>query len=75
VRRTSIGLWANAYQNGLARPSGLIYILGVLFTSAPLVENRQRLRQAARNIKTFLAGRNDTPDLRRGEHGLTAAAP
>ena len=24
-----------------------------------LVENRQRLRQAARNIKSFLSGRND----------------
>jgi hypothetical protein len=32
-----------------------------------LVENRQRLRQATRNIKTFLAGRNDTADLRRAQ--------
>ena len=32
-----------------------------------LVENRQRLRQATRNIKTFLAGRNDTAELRRAE--------
>ncbi|HJU15690.1 MAG TPA: LL-diaminopimelate aminotransferase [Stellaceae bacterium] len=30
-----------------------------------LVENRQRLRQAARNIKSFLTGRNDTAELRR----------
>jgi alanine-synthesizing transaminase len=30
-----------------------------------LVENRQRLRQAARNIKSFLAGRNETAELRR----------
>ena len=29
-----------------------------------LVENRQRLRQAARNIKAFLAGRNDTAEMR-----------
>src|SRR6202171_2807169 len=29
-----------------------------------LVENRQRLRQATRNIKAFLAGRNDTADIR-----------
>jgi alanine-synthesizing transaminase len=29
-----------------------------------LVENRQRLRQAARNIKAFLAGRNDTEPRR-----------
>ena len=32
-----------------------------------LVENRQRLRQATRNIKAFLAGRNDTADLRRAQ--------
>jgi alanine-synthesizing transaminase len=30
-----------------------------------LVENRQRLRQAARNIKAFFAGRNDAAELRR----------
>jgi alanine-synthesizing transaminase len=30
-----------------------------------LVENRQRLRQACRNIKAFLSGRNDSPELRR----------
>jgi alanine-synthesizing transaminase len=30
-----------------------------------LVENRQRLRQAARNIKSFLSGRNETAELRR----------
>jgi alanine-synthesizing transaminase len=29
-----------------------------------LVENRQRLRQAARNIKAFLAGRNEAPPPR-----------
>jgi alanine-synthesizing transaminase len=29
------------------------------FVRIALVENRQRLRQAARNIKAFLAGRND----------------
>ncbi|MGH7098776.1 MAG: LL-diaminopimelate aminotransferase [Stellaceae bacterium] len=29
-----------------------------------LVENRQRLRQAARNIKSFLAGRNEAAELR-----------
>jgi alanine-synthesizing transaminase len=34
-----------------------------------LIENRQRLRQAARNIKAFLAGRNDAAEARR----LTAA--
>ncbi len=36
------------------------------FVRIALVENRQRLRQATRNIKTFLSGRNDT-------HGLAAA--
>jgi alanine-synthesizing transaminase len=30
-----------------------------------LVENRQRLRQAARNIKAFLAGRNEAAEWRR----------
>jgi alanine-synthesizing transaminase len=30
-----------------------------------LVENRQRLRQASRNIKAFLSGRNETAELRR----------
>jgi alanine-synthesizing transaminase len=44
------------------------------FVRIALVENRQRLRQATRNIRTFLSGRNDTPDQRRGESGLTAAA-
>jgi alanine-synthesizing transaminase len=44
------------------------------FVRIALVENRQRLRQATRNIRTFLSGRNDTPDLHRGESGLTAAA-
>src|ERR1700722_13588128 len=37
------------------------------FVRIALVENRQRLRQATRNIKTFLAGRNDTAELRRAE--------
>jgi alanine-synthesizing transaminase len=45
------------------------------FVRIALVENRQRLRQATRNIKTFLSGRNDTADLRRGERGVTASAP
>src|SRR5579864_4053406 len=35
------------------------------FVRIALVENRQRLRQATRNIKAFLAGRNDLPELRR----------
>ena len=37
------------------------------FVRIALVENRQRLRQATRNIKAFLAGRNDTTDLRRAQ--------
>jgi alanine-synthesizing transaminase len=43
------------------------------FVRIALVENRQRLRQAARNIKSFLAGRNDLPELRRAAR-LPAAA-
>ena len=41
------------------------------FVRIALVENRQRLRQAARNIKTFLSGRNFTGDLRTGDRALT----
>ena len=37
------------------------------FVRIALVENRQRLRQATRNIKAFLAGRNDSADLRRAQ--------
>jgi len=44
------------------------------FVRIALVENRQRLRQATRNIKTFLSGRNDIPELGRGEQSLTAAS-
>jgi alanine-synthesizing transaminase len=43
------------------------------FVRIALVENRQRLRQAARNIKSFLAGRNDLPELRRRERVAVAA--
>jgi alanine-synthesizing transaminase len=35
------------------------------FVRIALVENRHRLRQATRNIKAFLSGRNDAADLRR----------
>ncbi len=42
------------------------------FVRIALVENRQRLRQATRNIKAFLAGRNDTPALRRPTHAAAA---
>src|SRR6516225_9899214 len=41
------------------------------FVRIALVENRQRLRQAARNIKTFLSNRNYTTDLRFGDRALT----
>ncbi len=44
------------------------------FVRIALVENRQRLRQATRNIKAFLSGRNDTPDLRRDTQDLAAAS-
>ena len=39
-----------------------------------LVENRQRLRQATRNIKAFLQGRNDSAELRRAERHVAVAA-
>src|SRR5437868_6608493 len=35
------------------------------FVRIALVEHNQRLRQATRNIKAFLAGRNDSAELRR----------
>jgi alanine-synthesizing transaminase len=44
------------------------------FVRIALVENRQRLRQATRNIKAFLSGRNDTPELRRAAARAAAAA-
>src|SRR6476661_1357018 len=44
------------------------------FVRIALVENRQRLRQACRNIKAFLQGRNDTPELRRAMRATAAAA-
>jgi len=44
------------------------------FVRIALVENRQRLRQATRNIKAFLSGRNDVAELRRGERSIAAAA-
>jgi len=44
------------------------------FVRIALVENRQRLRQATRNIKAFLSGRNDIAEFRRGERNIVAAA-
>jgi alanine-synthesizing transaminase len=44
------------------------------FVRIALVENRQRLRQATRNIRVFLAGRNDVAELRRSDRNITAAA-
>ncbi|HEX5317567.1 MAG TPA: LL-diaminopimelate aminotransferase [Stellaceae bacterium] len=44
------------------------------FVRIALVENRQRLRQATRNIKTFLSGRNDTAEARRAERQVVEAA-
>jgi len=44
------------------------------FVRIALVENRQRLRQATRNIKAFLSVRNDIPQLRRGGQSLAAAS-
>ncbi len=44
------------------------------FVRIALVENRQRLRQAARNIKIFLSGRNDIPRLRHATDSLAASS-
>jgi alanine-synthesizing transaminase len=44
------------------------------FVRIALVENRQRLRQATRNIRTFFSGRNDVTELCRGEKNMSAAA-
>jgi alanine-synthesizing transaminase len=41
------------------------------FVRIALVENRQRLRQAARNIKTFLSNRNYPTDLHLGDRVST----
>jgi alanine-synthesizing transaminase len=43
------------------------------FVRIALVENRQRLRQATRNIRTFLSGRNDFTGNNRGERNIAAA--
>src|ERR1700736_2728138 len=45
------------------------------FVRIALVENRQRLRQATRNIKAFLSGRNDIGELRRDGLDVAAASP
>ena len=44
------------------------------FVRIALVENRQRLRQATRNIKIFLSGRNDIPGVRHATDSLAAAS-
>jgi alanine-synthesizing transaminase len=44
------------------------------FVRIALVENRQRLRQATRNIKAFLQGRNDSAELRHAEREIAGAA-
>jgi alanine-synthesizing transaminase len=44
------------------------------FVRIALVENRQRLRQATRNIKIFLSGRDDIPGLRHATDNLAAAS-
>src|SRR5262245_25946575 len=44
------------------------------FVRIALVENRHRLRQATRNIKAFLSGRNDATPLRRGDGDPVVAA-
>ncbi|MBV8334366.1 MAG: aminotransferase class I/II-fold pyridoxal phosphate-dependent enzyme, partial [Alphaproteobacteria bacterium] len=43
------------------------------FVRIALVENRQRLRQATRNIKSFLSGRNDAAEWRGKRKSLASA--
>jgi len=43
------------------------------FVRIALVENRQRLRQATRNIRAFLSGRKDVAELRRGAGNMAMA--
>jgi alanine-synthesizing transaminase len=44
------------------------------FVRIALVENRQRLRQATRNIRAFLSGRNDVAELRRSDRNIALEA-
>ena len=44
------------------------------FVRIALVENRQRLRQAARNIKAFLSGRSEIAEPRRRGQNSAAVA-
>jgi alanine-synthesizing transaminase len=44
------------------------------FVRIALVENRQRLRQATRNIKAFFSGRNELVERRRRDRDLAAAS-
>jgi alanine-synthesizing transaminase len=60
--------------NVAVAPGGGFGEYGEGFVRIALVENRQRLRQACRNIKAFLSGRNDTAELRRAAARTAAAA-
>ena len=60
--------------NVAVAPGGGFGEYGEGFVRIALVENRQRLRQASRNIKAFLSGRNDTAELRRAAARTAAAA-
>ena len=48
---------------------------GENYVRIALVENRQRLRQATRNIKQFLSGRNSRSGAARSPRNVIAAAP
>ena len=48
---------------------------GENYVRIALVENRQRLRQATRNIKQFLSGRNARSGAARSPRNVVAAAP
>ena len=55
-----------------AKPNGSLSDEAVLDEFERLERENQRLRQATRNIKAFLAGRNDLPELRRAARAEAA---
>jgi alanine-synthesizing transaminase len=60
--------------NVAVSPGGGFGEFGEGFVRIALVENRQRLRQATRNIKAFLSGRNDDVAEFRGKRSFVQAA-
>ncbi|MGH7032776.1 MAG: LL-diaminopimelate aminotransferase [Stellaceae bacterium] len=61
--------------NVAVSPGGGFGEYGENYVRIALVENRQRLRQATRNIKQFLSGRNSRSGAVRPPRNVAAAAP